>query len=172
MRALLSTACHVCITCLTMSTKPQLNIQIVVTSVSLHLALDARRLDRLVVAFSSETASLFFALHTVPDVSVFSGDRHEVATIKFNPFSRHVCARGVRVLDQSAKRVLRGACTHVQAEKEAVFLRIRLHIISKSNPPSGSDRRGAGGTYSQVSAYREVQVLRTSWFCSRCVPTT
>src|SRR5260221_2786795 len=125
-----------------MSINPQLNIQIVVTSVSLQLALDARRLDCLVVAYSSETASLFFALHTVPDVSVFSGDRHAFGTIKFNPLSGRVCARGVRVLDQSAERVLPGACTHVQAEKEAVFLRTRLHIISKSSPPSGSDRRG------------------------------
>ena len=74
----------------------------------------------------------------------------------------HVCTRSVRVPDQPAC-ALRIIYTYVQAAKEVVFLRIRLHLISKLRSPSGSNRGGGGGgTHTQVSTNREVQVVRIS----------
>jgi alkaline phosphatase D len=38
-------------------------------------------------AYASEKASLLSALHTVPNVYLLSGDRHEFAAIEFNPLN-------------------------------------------------------------------------------------
>ena len=126
------------------------------------------RPGRTTIRRTRDRSRLFSALHTVPDVNFLSGDWHEFAPIKFkfNPMSEvgnfvHIVQEfstsPPRVFYASLVRTFSGERGGLSKERA-----IRLHIISKSRTPSGSDRRGAGGTHAQVSVCREVQVIRTS----------
>ena len=66
--------------------------------------------------YAAEKASLLSALHTVPNVYLLSGDRHEFAEIEFNPVNEagEGAHRGRRILDQPAEHVLRAAHPHVE----------------------------------------------------------
>ncbi|KAH9001679.1 PhoD-like phosphatase-domain-containing protein [Lactarius akahatsu] len=85
-------------------------------------------------AFDSEKASLLSALHTVPNVFLLSGDRHEFAAIEFNPVNE-----GAHVVHEFSTSPLSmfyvPLVRTLRVASEAVVRRTRLHIVDEENPP-------------------------------------
>ncbi|KAI0253905.1 PhoD-like phosphatase-domain-containing protein [Lactifluus subvellereus] len=87
--------------------------------------------------YASERASLLSALHTVPNVYLLSGDRHEFAAIEFNPLRevgpgshivREFSTSPLSMFYVPLVRTLRRA-------SEAVVPRTRLRIVDEESPP-------------------------------------
>ena len=82
--------------------------------------------------YASEKASLLSALHTVPNVYLLSGDRHEFAEIEFNPASGHI----VREFSTSPLSMFYVPLIRtLKAASEAVVPRTRLRIVDEESPP-------------------------------------
>ncbi|KAH8983668.1 PhoD-like phosphatase-domain-containing protein [Lactarius hatsudake] len=85
-------------------------------------------------AFDSEKASLLSALHTVPNVFLLSGDRHEFAAIEFNPVNE-----GAHVVHEFSTSPLSmfyvPLVRTLRAASEAVVRRTKLRIVDEENPP-------------------------------------
>lgn len=88
-------------------------------------------------AYASEKASLLSALHTVPNVYLLSGDRHEFAAIEFNPLSETgVGAHVVREFSTSPFSMFYVPLVRtLRATSEAVVPRKKLRIVDEENPP-------------------------------------
>jgi alkaline phosphatase D len=78
--------------------------------------------------FASEKASLLSALHTVPNVYLLSGDRHEFAAIEFNPLNETgTAAHVVREFSTSPLSMFYVPLIRtLRAASEAVVPRTRL----------------------------------------------
>ncbi|KAI0290474.1 PhoD-like phosphatase-domain-containing protein [Russula brevipes] len=87
--------------------------------------------------YASEKASLLSALHTVPNVYLLSGDRHEFAAIEFNPLNEvGVGAHVVREFSTSPLSMFYVPLVRtLRAASEAVVPRKRLRIVSEESPP-------------------------------------
>ncbi|KAH9056623.1 PhoD-like phosphatase-domain-containing protein [Lactarius vividus] len=84
--------------------------------------------------FDSEKASLLSALHTVPNVFLLSGDRHEFAAIEFNPVN--VGAHVVHEFSTSPLSMFYVPLVRtLRAASEAVVRRTRPRIVDEENPP-------------------------------------
>jgi len=84
--------------------------------------------------YDSEKASLLSALHTVPNVYLLSGDRHEFAAIEFNPVSEG--AHVVREFSTSPFSMFYVPLVRtLRAASEAVVRRTRLRIVDEESPP-------------------------------------
>ncbi|KAH9174254.1 PhoD-like phosphatase-domain-containing protein [Lactarius sanguifluus] len=85
-------------------------------------------------AFDSEKASLLSALHTVPNVFLLSGDRHEFAAIEFNPVNE-----GAHVVHEFSTSPLSmfyvPLVRTLRVASEAVVRRTKLRIVDEENPP-------------------------------------
>jgi len=86
-------------------------------------------------AFDSEKASLLSALHTVSNVYLLSGDRHEFAAIEFNPSD--VGAHVVRELSTSPLSMFYVPLVRtLRMASEAVVQRITHPIVSEEGEES------------------------------------
>jgi alkaline phosphatase D len=87
-------------------------------------------------AYTSEKASLLSALHTVPNVYVLSGDRHEFADIEFNPLNEvGVGAHVVREFSTSPLSMFYVPLVRtLRAASEAVVPRTRLRTMDEGPP--------------------------------------
>jgi alkaline phosphatase D len=87
--------------------------------------------------YASEKASLLSALHTVPNVYLLSGDRHEFAAIEFNPL--HEVGTGAHVVREFSTSPLSmfyvPLFRTLRLASEAVVPRTRLRIIDEESPP-------------------------------------
>jgi alkaline phosphatase D len=88
-------------------------------------------------AYASEKASLLSALHTVPNVYLLSGDRHEFAAIEFNPLSETGAgAHVVREFSTSPLSMFYFPLVRtLRAASEAVVPRRKLRIVDQESPP-------------------------------------
>jgi alkaline phosphatase D len=88
-------------------------------------------------AYASEKASLLSALHTVPNVYLLSGDRHEFAAIEFNPLNEVGSgAHIVREFSTSPMSMFYVPLIRtLRAASEAVVPRMRLRIVDEESPP-------------------------------------
>ena len=87
--------------------------------------------------YASEKASLLSALHTVPNVYVLSGDRHEFAAIEFNPMNE--AGPGAHVVREFSTSPLSmfyvPLVRTLKAASEAVVPRTKLRIVDEESPP-------------------------------------
>ncbi|KAF8270392.1 PhoD-like phosphatase-domain-containing protein [Lactarius quietus] len=87
--------------------------------------------------YASEKASLLSALHTVPNVYLLSGDRHEFAAIEFNPVNE--AGEGAHVVHEFSTSPLSmfyvPLVRTLRAASEAVVQRTRLRIVDEESPP-------------------------------------
>ena len=83
--------------------------------------------------YASEKASLLSALHTVPNVYLLSGDRHEFAAIEFNPLNETgTAAHVVREFSTSPLSMFYVPLIRtLRAASEAVVPRTRLRIVDE-----------------------------------------
>ncbi|KAN0105236.1 PhoD-like phosphatase domain containing protein [Russula decolorans] len=86
--------------------------------------------------YSSEKASLLSALHTVPNVYLLSGDRHEFAAIEFNPLNETgTASHVVREFSTSPLSMFYVPLIRtLRAASEAVVPRTRLRIVDEEHP--------------------------------------
>ena len=86
--------------------------------------------------YASEKASLLSALHTVPNVYLLSGDRHEFAAIEFNPLNETgTAAHVVREFSTSPLSMFYVPLIRtLKAASEAVVPRTRLRIVDEESP--------------------------------------
>lgn len=88
-------------------------------------------------AYASEKASLLSALHTVPNVYLLSGDRHEFAAIEFNPLSE--VGTGAHIVREFSTSPLSmfyvPLIRTLRAASEAVVPRMRRRIVDEESPP-------------------------------------
>jgi len=88
-------------------------------------------------AFASEKASLLSALHTVPNVYLLSGDRHEFAAIEFNPLNE--VGTGANIVREFSTSPLSmfyvPLIRTLRAASEAVVPRMRHRIVDEESPP-------------------------------------
>ena len=87
-------------------------------------------------AYASEKASLLSALHTVPNVYLLSGDRHEFAAIEFNPLNETgTAAHVVREFSTSPLSTFYVPLIRtLRAASESVVPRTRLRrIVDEEN---------------------------------------
>jgi len=88
-------------------------------------------------AFASEKASLLSALHTVPNVYLLSGDRHEFAAIEFNPLNE--VGTGSNIVREFSTSPLSmfyvPLIRTLRAASEAVVPRMRHRIVDEESPP-------------------------------------
>ena len=85
-------------------------------------------------AYDSEKASLLSALHTVPNVFLLSGDRHEFAAIEFSPVNAG--AHLVREFSTSPFSMFYVPLVRtLRAASEAVVRRTGLRIVDEEIPP-------------------------------------
>ncbi|KAI9456226.1 PhoD-like phosphatase-domain-containing protein [Lactarius psammicola] len=88
--------------------------------------------------YDSEKASLLSALHTVPNVYLLSGDRHEFAAIEFNPVMNQA-GEGAHVVHEFSTSPLSmfyvPLVRTLKAASEAVVPRTRLRIVDEESPP-------------------------------------
>jgi len=87
-------------------------------------------------AYASEKASLLSALHTVPNVYLLSGDRHEFAAIEFNPLNETgTAAHVVREFSTSPLSMFYVPLIRtLRTASEAVVPRTRLRMVDEENP--------------------------------------
>ncbi|KAH9063672.1 PhoD-like phosphatase-domain-containing protein [Lactarius deliciosus] len=79
-------------------------------------------------------SQLLSALHTVPNVFLLSGDRHEFAAIEFNPVNEG--AHVVREFSTSPLSMFYVPLVRtLRVASEAVVRRTRLRIVDEENPP-------------------------------------
>jgi alkaline phosphatase D len=80
---------------------------------------------------------LLSALHTVPNVYLLSGDRHEFAAIEFNPLNEEgTGAHIVREFSTSPLSMFYVPLVRtLRAASEAVVPRMRLRIVDEESPP-------------------------------------
>ena len=87
--------------------------------------------------YASEKASLLAALHTVPNVFLLSGDRHEFAAIEFNPVNE--AGEGAHAVHEFSTSPLSmfyvPLVRTLRAASEAVVRRTRLRIVDEESPP-------------------------------------
>jgi alkaline phosphatase D len=85
--------------------------------------------------YASEKASLLSALHTVPNVYLLSGDRHEFAAIEFNPLNETgTAAHVVREFSTSPLSMFYVPLIRtLRAASEAVVPRTRLRMVDEEN---------------------------------------
>lgn len=83
--------------------------------------------------YASEKASLLSALHTVPNVYLLSGDRHEFAAIEFNPLNETgTAAHVVREFSTSPLSMFYVPLIRtLRAASEAVVPRTRLRTVDE-----------------------------------------
>ncbi len=88
-------------------------------------------------AYATEKASLLSALHTVPNVYLLSGDRHEFAAIEFNPLSEvGVGAHVVREFSTSPLSMFYVPLVRtLRAASEAVVPRTRRRVVDEESRP-------------------------------------
>ena len=80
-------------------------------------------------AYDSEKAALLSALHTVPNVYLLSGDRHEFAAIEFNPLNE-TAGHVVREFSTSPLSMFYVPLIRtLRAASEAVVPRTRLRVV-------------------------------------------
>jgi alkaline phosphatase D len=86
--------------------------------------------------YASEKASLLSALHTVPNVYLLSGDRHEFAAIEFNPLNEvGAAAHVVREFSTSPLSMFYVPLIRtLRAASEAVVPRTKFHIVDEESP--------------------------------------
>ena len=86
--------------------------------------------------YTSEKASLLSALHTVPNVYLLSGDRHEFAAIEFNPLNETgTASHVVREFSTSPLSMFYVPLIRtLRAASEAVVPRTRLRIVDEEHP--------------------------------------
>lgn len=88
-------------------------------------------------AYASEKASLLSALHTVPNVYLLSGDRHEFAAIEFNPVNE--VGTGAHIVREFSTSPLSmfyvPLIRTLRAASEAVVPRLRHRIVDEESPP-------------------------------------
>jgi alkaline phosphatase D len=86
--------------------------------------------------YASEKASLLSALHTVPNVFLLSGDRHEFAAIEFNPLDEGIGSHVVREFSTSPLSMFYVPLVRtLRAASEAVVPRTRLRIVDEESSP-------------------------------------
>ncbi|KAI0303447.1 PhoD-like phosphatase-domain-containing protein [Multifurca ochricompacta] len=87
--------------------------------------------------YASEKASLLSALHTVANVYLLSGDRHEFAAIEFNPPNEvGVGAHVVREFSTSPLSMFYVPLVRtLRAASDAIVPRTRLRIVDEESPP-------------------------------------
>lgn len=87
--------------------------------------------------YAYERASLLSALHTVPNVYLLSGDRHEFAAIEFNPL--HEVGPGAHVVREFSTSPLSmfyvPLVRTLRRASEAVVQRTRLRVVDGESPP-------------------------------------
>jgi len=86
-------------------------------------------------AYASEKASLLSALHTVPNVYLLSGDRHEFAAIEFNPLNETgTAANVVREFSTSPLSMFYVPLIRtLRAASEGVVPRTRHRVVDEEN---------------------------------------
>ena len=87
--------------------------------------------------YASKKASLLSALHTIPNVYLLLGDRHEFAAIEFNPLNK--VGMGTHIVREFSTSPLSmfyvPLIRTLRAASEMVVPRMRLRIVDEESPP-------------------------------------